>query len=99
MKSDLPGDFSNSRSKVNFTSADVNSWPSWNLTPCLSLKVHERPSGLICHDSASSGVGFISPSKRTSWLYIIGERRLRESAGTSRGARALPSAWWGAVEL
>ena len=33
MKSDLPGDFSKSRSNVNFTSAEVNSWPSWNLTP------------------------------------------------------------------
>jgi hypothetical protein len=33
MKSDLPGDFSKRRSKVNFTSAEVSSWPSWNFTP------------------------------------------------------------------
>src|ERR1700687_4960007 len=99
MKSDLPGDFSNSRSKVNFTSAAVHSWPLWDLTPCLSLKDKERPSGLICHDSASSGVGFISPSKRTSWLYIIGERRLRESAGTSCGSSPVASVVWAEMKL
>ena len=83
MKSDLPGDFSNRRSKVNFTSAEVISWPSWNLTPWRSLKVHVSPSGLTCQDSASSPTGVMSGSKRTSWLYIIGERALRENAGTS----------------
>ena len=60
MKSDLPGDFSKSRSKVNFTSAEVSSWPSWNFTPWRSLKVHVRPSLLTSHDSASSGTGFMS---------------------------------------
>ncbi len=83
MKSDLPGDFSNSRSNVNFTSAEVISWPSWNLTPWRSLNVHVSPSRLTSHDSASSGTGVMSGSKRTSWLYIIGERALRENAGTS----------------
>src|SRR5438094_170034 len=78
MKSDLPGDFSKSRSNVNFTSAEVSSWPSWNFTPSRSLKAHVSPSGLVCHDSASSGTGVMSGSKRTSWLYIIGERRLRQ---------------------
>src|SRR2546425_7875852 len=91
MKSDLPGDFSKSRSNVNLTSAEVSSWPSWKVTPCRSLKVHASPSGLICQDSASSGTGFISASKRTSWLYIIGERRLRENAGTSCGSRPVAS--------
>src|SRR5256886_12415397 len=91
MKSDLPGDFSKSRSNVNLTSAEVSSWPSWKVTPCRSLKVHVSPSGLICQDSASSGTGFISASKRTSWLYIIGERRLRENAGTSCGSRPVAS--------
>src|SRR5687768_14570427 len=90
-KSDLPGDFSNSRSKVNFTSAEVISCPSWNLTPSRSLKVHVRASGLTCHDSASSGRGVMSGSKRTSWLYIIGERRLREKAGTSWGSSPVAS--------
>ena len=34
LKSDLPDcDFSSRRSKLNFTSAEVNSWPSWNFTP------------------------------------------------------------------
>ena len=48
-KSDLPeADFSSSRSNVNFTSAEVNSWPSWNFTPCRSLNVHVSPSGLTC---------------------------------------------------
>ena len=69
MKSDLPeADFSSSRSNVNFTSAEVNSWPSWNFTPWRSLNVQVSPSGLVCHDSASSGCGFMSGSKRTSWL-------------------------------
>src|SRR5207249_3045989 len=91
MKSDFPGDFSKSRSKVNLTSAEVSSWPSWKRTPSRSLNVHVRPSGLICQDSASSGAGFISASKRTSWLYSKGERRLRESAGTSCGSRPVAS--------
>src|SRR5213078_1643315 len=59
----LPGDFSKSRSKVNLTSAEVSSWPSWKRTPSRSLKVHVSPSGLICQDSASSGTGVISASK------------------------------------
>ncbi len=42
MKSDLPGDFSNRRSKVNFTSAEVSSCPSWNFTPCRSLNVQVK---------------------------------------------------------
>src|SRR5437016_5575253 len=91
MKSDFPGDFSKSRSKVNLTSAEVSSWPSWKRTPSRSLKVHVSPSGLICQDSASSGTGVISASKRTSWLYIMGERRLRENAGTSCGSRPVAS--------
>src|SRR2546428_13197968 len=91
MKSDLPGDFSKRRSNVNLTSAEVSSWPSWKVTPCRSLKVHASPSGLICQDSASSVRGFISASKRTSWLYIIRERRLREDAGTRCGASAVAS--------
>ena len=91
MKSDLPGDFSNSRSNVNFTSAEVSSWPSWNFTPCRSLNVHVRPSGLTSHDSASSGTGVMSGSKRTSWLYISGERALRENAGTSWGSSPVAS--------
>src|SRR5712691_1907049 len=91
MKSDFPGDLSKSRSNVNLTSAEVSSWPSWKVTPCRSLKVHVSPSGLICQDSASSGTGFISASKRTSWLYIIGERRLRENAGTSCGSSPVAS--------
>jgi len=34
LKSDLPAaDFSSRRSNENFTSAEVNSWPSWNFTP------------------------------------------------------------------
>src|SRR6266478_4913610 len=91
MKSDFPGDFSKSRSKVNLTSAEVSSWPSWKRTPSRSVKVHVSPSGLICQDSASSGTGVISASKRTSWLYIMGERRLRENAGTSCGSRPVAS--------
>src|SRR6266545_4894168 len=91
MKSDLPGETSKSRSKVNFTSAEVISWPSWNFTPGRSLNVQVRPSGLTCHDSASSGTGVMSGSKRTSWLYIMGERRLRENAGTSWGSRPVAS--------
>src|SRR2546425_1216999 len=91
MKSDFPGDFSKSRSKVNLTSAEVSSWPSWKRTPSRSLKVHVSRSGLICQDSASSGAGVISASKRTSWLYIMGERRLRENAGTSCGSRPVAS--------
>src|SRR5438445_290211 len=91
MKSDFPGDFSKSRSKVNLTSAEVSSWPSWKRTPSRSLKVHVSPSALICQDSASSGTGVISASKRTSWLYIMGERRLRENAGTSCGSRPVAS--------
>ena len=79
---------------MNFTSAEVNSWPSWNFTPWRSLNVHVRPSGLICHDSASSGTGVMSGSKRTSWLYISGERRLRESAGTSWGSSPVASVVW-----
>src|SRR2546422_605657 len=97
MKSDLPGDFSKSRSNVNFTSAEVSSWPSWNFTPSRSLTVHVSPSGLVCHDSASSGTGVMSGSKRTSWLYIIDElrieagrfRRLRREERASR-FRCLP---------
>src|SRR5215471_4685800 len=87
MKSDLPGESSKSRSKVNFTSAEVISWPSWNFTPCRSLKFHVSPSGLTCHDSASSGTTFMSGSKRTSWLYMRGERghELRIEAGRLRG--------------
>src|SRR5919106_927053 len=91
MKSDLPGDFSKRRSNVNLTSADVISWPSWNLTPWRSLNVQVSPSGLTCQDSASSGTGVISGSKRTSWLYIIGERALRENAGTSWGSSPVAS--------
>src|SRR6266849_8136157 len=91
MKSDFPGDLSKSRSNVNLTSAEVSSWPSWKVTPWRSLKVHVSPSGLICQDSASSGTGFISASKRTSWLYIIGERRLLEKAGTSCGSSPVAS--------
>src|SRR2546422_9798438 len=91
MKSDFPGDFSKSRSKVNLTSAEVSSWPSWKRTPSRSVKVHVSPSGLICQDSASSGTGVISASKRTSWLYIMGERRLRENAGASCGSRPVAS--------
>ena len=68
MKSDLPGDFSKRRSNVNFTSADVSSWPSWNFTPSRSLKVHVRLSRLTSQDCASSGTGVMSESKRTSWL-------------------------------
>ena len=83
MKSDLPGDFSKSRSNVNFTSADVSSWPSWNFTPCRSLNVQASPSRLTSHDSASSPTGVMSGSNRTSWLYMSGERALRENAGTS----------------
>src|SRR5262249_45311375 len=94
MKSDLPGDFSNRRSNVNFTSAEVISCPSWNLTPWRSLKVHVSPSLLTSQDSASSGCGFISGSRRTSWLYIMGERRLRENAGTSWGSRPVASLFW-----
>src|SRR5688572_17739661 len=33
----------------------------------------------------------MSGSKRTSWLYIIGERALRENAGTSWGSRPVAS--------
>src|SRR5439155_12985711 len=91
MKSDFPGDFSKSRSNVNLTSADVSSWPSWKRTPSRSLNAHVRPSGLTRQDSASSGTGFISASKRTSWLYSMGERRLRENAGTSCGSRPVAS--------
>src|SRR6185436_16846955 len=91
MKSDFPGDFSKSRSNVNFTSAEVISCPSWNLTFCLSLNVHVSPSALVCHDSASSGTGVMSGSNRTSWLYISGERALREKAGTSWGSRPVAS--------
>src|SRR5215468_3871122 len=99
MKSDLPGESSKSRSKVNFTSAEVISWPSWNFTPCRSLKFHVSPSGLTCHDSESSGITFMSGSKRTSWLYMRGERRLRESAGTSCGSRPVASVVWAEMKL
>src|SRR5262249_19091124 len=69
LKSDLPAaDFSSSRSNEDFASAEVDSWPACHFTPWRSLNVHVRPSGLIDHDSASSGVGVISGSKRTSWL-------------------------------
>src|SRR6266852_5055199 len=91
MKSDLPGDFSKRRSKVNFTSAEVSSWPSWNFTPWRSLNVQVSPSRLVSHDSASSLTGVMSGSKRTSWLYIIGERALREKAGTSCGSSPVAS--------
>src|SRR5439155_6726199 len=91
MKSDLPGDFSKRRSKVNFTSDDVISWPSWNFTPWRSLNVHVSPSRLVSHDSASSPTGVMSGSKRTSWLYIIGDRALRENAGTSCGSSPVAS--------
>src|SRR5947207_9081061 len=94
MKSDLPGDFSNKRSNVNLTSADVISCPSWNFTPWRSLNVHVRASLLISQDSASSGTGFMSASNRTSWLYVIGERRLRENAGTSCGSSPVASLFW-----
>jgi len=82
-KSAFPEDFSMSRSKVNFTSAEVNSCPSWNFTPWRSLNVHVTPSRATSHDSASSGTAFMSKSNRTSWLYVRGERRLGDSAGTS----------------
>src|SRR5882724_6281358 len=99
VKSALPGDFSTSRSKVNLMSAEVSSWPSWNFTPCRSLNVHVSPSGLICHDSASSGTAFMSGSKRMSWLYINGERRLRDKAGTSCGSRPVASVVWAEIRL
>src|SRR5436853_1429032 len=99
MKSDLPGDFSKSRSNVNFTSAEVSSWPSWNLTPWRSLNVHCSPSELTCHDSASSGTGVMSGSNRTSWLYIIGERALRENAGTSCGSSPVASVVWAETKV
>ena len=47
-----PGDFSNSRSKVNFTSAEVISWPSWNLTPWPEL---ERPREPVVADLPGLG--------------------------------------------
>src|SRR5947207_5298074 len=99
MKSDLPGDRSKSRSNVNFTSADVSSWPSWNFTPWRSLNVQTRPSRLTSHDSASSGTGCMSASKRTSWLYIIGDRRLRENAGTSCGSSPVASVVWAETKV
>jgi hypothetical protein len=52
------GDFSmlSQRSKVYLTSAEVNSLPEWNLTPCLRVKVYTLPSGLMSHFSASPGL-------------------------------------------
>ena len=95
MKSAFPAaDFSSRRSKVNFTSAEVNSWPSCHLTPCRSLKVQVRPFWLTPQDSASSGTGVMFSSKRTSWLYVSGERRLRENAGTSWGSSPVASLFW-----
>src|SRR5262245_1544245 len=91
MKYDLPGDFSNRRSNVNFTSVEVIAFPSWIFTPWRSLNVHVSSSLLTSHDSARSGAGFMSASKRTSWLYIMGERRLREKAGTSCGSSPVAS--------
>jgi len=79
---------------VYFTSAEVSSCPSWNFTPWRSLKVQVRLSLLISHDSASSGFGVMFSSRRTSWLYIRGERRLRESAGTSCGSSPVASVAW-----
>ena len=99
MKSDFPGDFSKSRSKVNLTSAEVISWPSWNLTPWRSLNVQVSASLLTSQDSASSGMGFMSGSKRTSWLYIMGERRLREKAGTSCGSSPVASVVWAEIKV
>ena len=41
----------------NFTSALVNGWPSWNLTPFCSVNVIVLPSALTCQDCASPGMG------------------------------------------
>src|SRR5215510_11051844 len=57
------------------------------------------PSGLVCHDSASSGTGVMSGSKRTSWLYVSGDRRLRDSAGTSCGSRPVASVVWALISV
>src|SRR5262249_44567373 len=43
--------------------------------------------------------GFMSGSKRMSWLYIIGERRLREKAGTSWGSSPVASVVWAETKL
>src|SRR5262249_45413626 len=40
----------------------------------------------------------MSGSKRTSWLYMRGDRRLRESAGTSCGSRPVASGVWAGVK-
>ena len=61
---------SRSRSKVNFTSLEVSSWPLWNFTPLRRLKVQERPSALTDHFSArlrfASGRRFSSTYTRKS---------------------------------
>ena len=99
MKSDLPGDFSKSRSKVNLTSADVSSWPSWNLTPWRSLNVHVRPSLLTSHDSASSGDRVHVRVEADQLVVDQGERRLRENAGTSWGSSPVASLVWAEMKV
>src|SRR2546425_12350003 len=41
----------------------------------------------------------MSGSKRTSWLYVKGERRLRDSAGTSWGSRPVASVVWAVIRV
>src|SRR2546427_13266436 len=91
MKSDLPGELSKRRSKVNFTSAEVISCPSWNFTPSRRLKLQGCPSGLVCQDSASSRPGVMVAAERTSLVFMGGGRRVGEGAGASRGGRRVGS--------
>jgi hypothetical protein len=41
----------------------------------------------------------MSASKRTSWLYISGERRLRENAGTICGSSPVASVVWAEMSV
>src|SRR5688572_29817203 len=55
------------RSKLNLTSSDVNSLPSWNLTPRRSLN-SQVVSLTMRQDSASAGWGCMFSSRKTSGL-------------------------------
>ena len=58
-------------STENFTSAEVNGWPSCQRTPLRSLKVYVSPLGATVHDTARPGAGFISGPSQLSRLSKI----------------------------
>ena len=54
----IPRSLSAAFSKFFTTSAEVKSFPLWNFTPFLSVRVTDWPSGATTHFSASPGRGF-----------------------------------------